>query len=104
MDEEGGVGAAGLDRWLEEIDRCYSGTAATALGRELAESVARVEVPRSALEDIPGVCATRRRDLLRHFGSAQGVENASVEELKKISGISAKMAQQIYDHLHNIAD
>jgi excinuclease ABC subunit C len=59
---------------------------------------------RSALEDIPGVGARRRRDLLRHFGSAQGVENASVEELKKISGISAKMAQQIYDHLHNIAD
>ncbi len=59
---------------------------------------------RSALEDIPGVGAGRRRDLLRHFGSAQGVENASVEELKKISGISAKMAQQIYDHLHNIAE
>jgi excinuclease ABC subunit C len=59
---------------------------------------------RSALEDIPGVGAKRRRELLRHFGSAQGVENASVEELKKISGISATMAQQIYDHLHNIAD
>ncbi len=59
---------------------------------------------RSSLEDIPGVGAKRRRELLRHFGSAQGVENASVEELKKISGISATMAQQIYDHLHNIAD
>ena len=59
---------------------------------------------RSALEDIPGVGAKRRRELLRHFGSAQGVENANVEELKKISGISATMAQQIYDHLHNIAD
>jgi excinuclease ABC subunit C len=59
---------------------------------------------RSALEDIPGVGAKRRRELLRHFGSAQGVHNASVEELKKISGISATMAQQIYDHLHNIAE
>jgi excinuclease ABC subunit C len=59
---------------------------------------------RSALEDIPGVGAKRRRELLRHFGSAQGVENANVEELKKISGISATMAQQIYDHLHNVAD
>ncbi len=55
---------------------------------------------RSTLEDIPGVGAKRRRELLRHFGSAQGVENANVQELKKISGISAAMAQQIYDHLH----
>jgi len=59
---------------------------------------------RSALEDIPGVGAKRRRDLLRHFGSAKGVENANVEELKKIAGISATMAQQIYDHLHHIAE
>ncbi len=59
---------------------------------------------RSTLEDIAGVGAKRRRDLLRHFGSAQRVENANIEELKKVSGISATMAQQIYDHLHNIAD
>ena len=39
--------------------------------------------------------------MLRHFGSAQGVVNANVEELQKISGISATMAQQIYDYLHN---
>ncbi len=59
---------------------------------------------RSTLEDIPGVGAKRRRELLRHFGSAQGVINASVEELKKISGISATMATQIYDHLHVAGD
>jgi excinuclease ABC subunit C len=54
---------------------------------------------RSALEDIPGVGTKRRRLLLRHFGSAQGVKNANVEELRKISGINATIAQQIYDHL-----
>ncbi len=59
---------------------------------------------RSLLEDIPGVGARRRRELLRHFGSAQGVRNANVEELKKISGISATMARQIYDHLHATGD
>ncbi|PLW69514.1 excinuclease ABC subunit UvrC [Pseudohalioglobus lutimaris] len=59
---------------------------------------------RSALEDIPGVGARRRRELLRHFGSARGVANASVEELKKISGISATMAAQIYDHLHSAGE
>jgi excinuclease ABC subunit C len=58
----------------------------------------------SLLEGIPGVGAKRRRELLRHFGSAQGVQNASVDELRKISGISATLAQHIYDHLHSSAD
>ncbi len=58
----------------------------------------------SQLESIPGVGAKRRRELLRHFGSAAGVSNASVGELKKIPGISATMAQQIYDHLHSVSD
>ena len=58
----------------------------------------------SLLESIPGVGAKRRRELLRHFGSAAGVGNASVEELRKIPGISATMAQTIYDHLHGVAD
>lgn len=55
---------------------------------------------RSVLEDIPGVGSKRRRVLLRHFGSAQAVKNANLEELKKIAGINAAIAQQIYDHLH----
>lgn len=55
----------------------------------------------SVLEGIQGVGAKRRRELLRHFGSARGVENASVPELKKITGISATLAQKIYDHLHH---
>ena len=59
---------------------------------------------KSLLEDIPGVGAKRRRELLRHFGSARAVQNANVEELKKISGISATVAQQIYDHLHSVAE
>ncbi|MEO1079081.1 MAG: excinuclease ABC subunit UvrC [Pseudomonadota bacterium] len=58
----------------------------------------------SALEEIPGVGAKRRRELLRHFGSASAVENASVEELRKIPGISANIAQVIYDHLHGMVE
>jgi excinuclease ABC subunit C len=59
---------------------------------------------RSALESIAGVGAKRRRELLRHFGSAGAVENASVEELRKIPGISANIAQTIYDHLHGVGE
>ncbi len=54
----------------------------------------------SVLDGIPGVGAKRRRELLRHFGSAGGVRNATVEELTKVTGINARLAQQIYDTLH----
>ncbi|MEM6302972.1 MAG: excinuclease ABC subunit UvrC, partial [Pseudomonadota bacterium] len=58
----------------------------------------------SLLDAIPGVGAKRRRELLRHFGSAGAVSNASIDELRKIPGISATMARTIYDHLHGMAD
>lgn len=55
---------------------------------------------RSALEDIPGVGSKRRRDLLRHFGSAKGVMEAPVRELVKVAGISEKIAEDIYATFH----
>ena len=58
----------------------------------------------SSLEGIPGVGAKRRRELLRHFGSASEVSGARVEELCKVEGISSSLAQTIYDHLHSIND
>ena len=58
----------------------------------------------STLEGIPGVGAKRRRELLRHFGSAAGVSGARVEELRKVEGISSTLAQTIYDHLHSVND
>ena len=58
----------------------------------------------SSIEGIPGVGAKRRRELLRHFGSAGGVSGASVDELCKVEGISATLAQTIYDHLHSVND
>ena len=56
----------------------------------------------STLEGIPGVGAKRRRDLLRHFGSAGAVSGANVDELRKVEGISSTLAQTIYDHLHTV--
>ena len=58
----------------------------------------------STLEGIPGVGAKRRRELLRHFGSAAGVSGARVEELRKVEGISSTLAQTIYDYLHSVDD
>jgi phytoene synthase len=56
VDEEGGDGEAGLARWLAELHRAYAGTPETELGHELAETVARFPVPRSAFEAIVAGC------------------------------------------------
>lgn len=54
----------------------------------------------SFLESIPGVGPARRRELLRHFGGRQQLFRASETQLAKVNGISGKMAEVIYKHLH----
>jgi phytoene synthase len=56
VDEPGGEGEAGLDRWLEEVRRCYRGAPETELGRELAAALAEFPIPRSSFEDIVEGC------------------------------------------------
>ena len=62
VDEPGGERAAGLRRWEAELSRAYAGRPESELGRELAETVARFPIPRSAFEDILAGC---RMDLER---------------------------------------
>ena len=55
----------------------------------------------NALDEIAGVGPTRKRALLKHFGSAKSVSRAGVSDLQAVTGISAAMAQQIYDYFHD---
>ena len=57
----------------------------------------------SELLSIPGVGAARRRQLLRAFGSLEGVRGASVEEIAALPGFSEKIAMHILDTLHGRA-
>jgi excinuclease ABC subunit C len=52
------------------------------------------------LDEIPGIGPTRKRALLQHFGSAKAVSRAGVADLRQVPGISAQMAQTIYDFFH----
>ncbi|MCL5260786.1 MAG: excinuclease ABC subunit UvrC [Gammaproteobacteria bacterium] len=55
----------------------------------------------SVLERIAGVGKNRRALLLKYFGGLQEIQNASIEELAEVQGISKHLAEQIYRHFHS---
>jgi excinuclease ABC subunit C len=50
---------------------------------------------RSELDAIPGIGATRRQRLLKHFGSVRAVRQATLDELVKAPGMNRKAAVQV---------
>lgn len=54
----------------------------------------------STLQNIPGIGPKRRRELLRFFGGLQGVQKASRDELARVPGINAALAETIYNALN----
>lgn len=57
----------------------------------------------SMLDDVEGLGPKRRKKLLQTFGGPRQVARAGVAELTRVEGISARMAQRIYDHFHDTA-
>ncbi|MEH6456262.1 MAG: excinuclease ABC subunit UvrC [Cocleimonas sp.] len=55
----------------------------------------------SPLEGIAGLGPKRRQDLLKQFGGIRAITGASADELSKVNGISAKLAEKIYDMFHS---
>ena len=54
----------------------------------------------SPLDEIPGIGPARKRALLLHFGTAGKVRAASLADLQRAPGVSAAVAQTIYDFYH----
>ena len=57
-------------------------------------------ISRSLLDQIEGIGSIRKRALLNHFGSARSVESASLDEIKSVEGVEAKVAKKIYNFFH----
>ncbi len=78
-----------LQRLRDEAHRFAIGTHRT---RRAAD------ITKSALDEVPGIGAGRKRALLHHFGSARAVAVATLEDIKAVAGISDALAQKIHDH------
>jgi excinuclease ABC subunit C len=53
----------------------------------------------STLEEIPGIGPKRRQALFKHFGSLEGIREATVEELMAVPGMTRRTAEQVKEHL-----
>jgi excinuclease ABC subunit C len=54
---------------------------------------------RSRLDDIRGIGPKRRRALIQYFGSVNQLAKATVEEISQVSGVSSKLAEEIFSAL-----
>lgn len=53
----------------------------------------------SVLDDVPGLGPTRRKALLRHFGSVKRLRAADVEEVAAVPGLGRATAAAVVEHL-----
>jgi excinuclease ABC subunit C len=53
----------------------------------------------SRLDSVPGIGPARRKLLLNHFGSIHDIQQASIDELEAVPGITQKLAQIIKANL-----
>ena len=62
------------------------------------------DIREAGLQEIAGIGPTRKRALLRHFGTLKAIERASISDLTQVPGVSAETARRIYDFFHESAD
>lgn len=55
----------------------------------------------SVLDNIPGIGAVRKKNLIKHFKTIQNIRVASVEDLIKVESIDKRAAESIYNFFKN---
>ena len=55
----------------------------------------------SSLDNLTGVGDSRKKLLLRYFGSLEQIKRASIDDLSEVSGIGMVTAKSIYKQLRN---
>jgi excinuclease ABC subunit C len=80
-----------VQRLRDEAHRFAIGSHRQRRSRDLREA---------GLQEIAGIGPTRKRALLRHFGTLKAIERASIADLTQVPGVNAETARRIYDFFH----
>jgi excinuclease ABC subunit C len=80
-----------LQRLRDEVHRYAIGAHRTKRAKAITAS---------PLDEVPGIGPSRKKALLLHFGTARAVRSASLEDLQMAPGVSAAVAQTVYDFYH----
>jgi excinuclease ABC subunit C len=83
-----------IERLRDEAHRFAIGSHRTRRKKDIREA---------GLQEIPGIGPTRKRALLRHFGTLKAIERASLPDLTQVRGINAETARKIYEFFHEQA-
>ena len=83
-----------IERLRDEAHRFAVGSHRTRRKKDIREA---------GLQEIPGIGPTRKRALLRHFGTVKAIERASLPDLAQVPGINAETARKIYEFFHESA-
>ena len=88
-------------RLLYFIERLRDEAHRFAIGSHRARR--KKDIREAGLQEIPGIGPTRKRALLRHFGTVKAIERASLPDLAQVPGINAETARKIYEFFHEQA-
>jgi excinuclease ABC subunit C len=83
-----------IERLRDEAHRFAIGSHRTRRKKDIREA---------GLQEITGIGPTRKRALLRHFGTLKAIERASLPDLAQVPGINAETARKIYEFFHEQA-
>ena len=58
------------------------------------------QIKENPLDSIPGVGASRKSALLKHFGSSRAISRAALADLEAVDGVSKALARKVFDHFN----
>ena len=65
-------------------------------------TIRRRNIKKSALDEISGIGAVRKKALLSKFGSVENIKNRSREEISMVSGMTVRLAEEVLATLNGI--
>jgi excinuclease ABC subunit C len=83
-------------RFIQEIRDETHRFAITSLKKRRSKSSIK-----SSLDNLSGIGSSRKKILLRYFGSLEQIKRASIEDLSEVSGIGRTTAKSIFKQLHS---